>query len=142
MQIYFFSFPTASKQVHPCKYSIHIQRKVILNRTKKINFFIASLNKGMDFLFCRLGGNPCCNNANLQLYYAHLNCRYNSTSVSTPNTSSNTQLLFTSAMLNSIYLEKCFRNCSIWGSHQITSFLSKELCEMGVCLMAFLLFQG
>jgi hypothetical protein len=32
-----------------------------------------------------LGGNPCCNNASLELYYAHLNCRYNSTGVLTPN---------------------------------------------------------
>jgi len=33
----------------------------------------------MDFIFCRLGGNPCCNNSALEtLYYAQLNCRYNS----------------------------------------------------------------
>jgi hypothetical protein len=39
----------------------------------------------MDFLFRRLGGNPCCNNANSELYYAHLNCQYNSMGVWTPN---------------------------------------------------------
>jgi hypothetical protein len=41
--------------------------------------------EGMIFVFCRLGGNPCCNPTSEALYYAPFYCRYNSSGVLIPN---------------------------------------------------------
>jgi hypothetical protein len=85
----------------------------------------------MDFLFRRLGGNPCCNNANSELYYAHLNCQYNSMGVWTPNIGSNTQLLFTSAMLNSMSRKVISEIVQFGGHIRSRHFYQKKFVKWG-----------